>query len=61
MSSRSPDPKPTGLRPLPIERQCLNREHSPPSHLHIPAGHEWVHRCPGCGQKAVIQSSDTIC
>lgn len=75
MSSRRLDPKsfmagvarghhldePAGLHPVSEAVRCLDREHSPPSHLHVPAGHKWVHYCPSCKQKAVIYSSDTIC
>lgn len=53
--------EPAGLHPLDPQAVCLNREHSPPSNLHVPAGHKWVHYCPGCGNKSVIYSSDTIC
>lgn len=54
------DEKPkSGMRPIsdPI-KTCPHHDHRPPTHLHIPYAHEYVHVCPGCGNTTVMRSSD---
>jgi hypothetical protein len=42
-----------------VAKQCLHPEHNPPMHIHIPPGYVYEHICPACGQKRVIQGSNT--
>lgn len=34
---------------------CKDPGHNIPSHLHIPQGKRYVHICPACGQRSVLQ------
>lgn len=34
---------------------CRHPSHNPPTHLHIPQGKRYVHVCPACKQRQVIQ------
>ena len=34
---------------------CTHPSHNPPTHLHIPQGKRYVHICPSCGNKQIIQ------
>lgn len=34
---------------------CKHPEHEPPCYLHIPQGKRYVHICPSCRQRSVIQ------
>lgn len=35
--------------------KCTHIEHNPPMHLHIPQGKRYIHVCPGCKQRSVLQ------
>lgn len=39
-----------GFYDLPQESKCLDIEHEPPKHLHIPQGKGYKHICPSCGK-----------
>lgn len=43
--------------PLP----CLDRQHDPPMHLYIPPGKRYVHICPSCKRKIVLNGLSIFC
>lgn len=50
--------KPTsGLEPIPTEEKpCVDSSHFPPTHIYIPAGFQYRHRCPSCGYESVCRA-----
>lgn len=34
---------------------CNHPGHNPPTHLHIPQGKRYIHICPACKQKTILQ------
>jgi len=38
-----------------LPKRCLHPGHNPPSHLHIPQGKRYIHICPACRQRTVMQ------
>jgi hypothetical protein len=36
-------------------KTCSHIEHKPPMHLHIPQGKRYVHICPACRERTIIQ------
>ena len=38
-------------------KMCSHVGHNPPTHLHIPQGKRYIHICPGCKSRMVIQPS----
>lgn len=40
---------------------CNHPDHNPPTHIHIPYGHQLRHTCPACGREVVVRSMDVIC
>jgi hypothetical protein len=40
---------------------CKNPEHNPPTHLHIPQGKRYVHICPGCNSRVILQPPQITC
>jgi len=40
-----------------IKPVCHNPSHYPPTHLYIPAGQQYRHVCPGCGEETIVQAS----
>lgn len=34
--------------------KCTHPEHEPPSHLYVPAGEKYVHKCPACGNERIL-------
>lgn len=48
-----------GMEPIPAhEKPCNSQEHSPPTHLCIPAGMQYRHICPACGAEYVMCGSE---
>lgn len=48
-----------GFFPIPQhKRACTHPAHDFPTHLHIPAGQGYRHRCPGCGATSVAYGSE---
>lgn len=37
------------------EITCKDPDHKPPMHLHIPNGKRYIHICPACGQRSVLE------
>lgn len=35
--------------------KCTSTEHNPPTHLHIPNGKRYVHICPSCKTKIILE------
>lgn len=35
--------------------RCKHPSHNPPMHLHIPQGKRYVHICPSCGDKQILE------
>lgn len=55
-------PKPSGgMEPIPDnerrDRTCRHPGHKPPTMIHIPAGMQYRHICPGCGNVVILRSS----
>lgn len=43
------------IEPSPWLDKCKDPGHKPPMHIHIPQGKRYVHICPTCGQRTVLQ------
>lgn len=43
-----------------IKTPCLHPDHNPPSHISLPPG-EYVHICPGCGEKRTFVVPNLFC
>lgn len=39
---------------------CTDRSHNPPTHLYVPSGQKYTHRCPRCGKTFDIWGSGAI-
>jgi hypothetical protein len=49
------------FEPIPEQyKPCLDPEHRPPTHLHIPYGQQYRHTCPTCKQESVIKAMDIV-
>lgn len=38
--------------------KCMDMSHNPPTHLYIPNGASYRHRCPSCGNEQIIRAHD---
>lgn len=45
-----------GFFDLPFNSKCMDLQHEPPSHLHIPQGKGYRHICPSCGKVTTLIS-----
>lgn len=50
------DKKESGFETI-DEHACHHPEHFGPTHLYIPAGQQYRHVCPGCGQNTILRGS----
>lgn len=48
--------KKEGFFDLPKEEFCTHPQHNPPSHLYIPPGKGYRHKCPSCGKVMEVYS-----
>ena len=49
--------KQTGLMPdEEFTKPCRDPGHNPPTHMVIPQGQKYVHRCPSCGEGCTLRS-----
>lgn len=46
--------KKSGFFPLTKHIQCMDPEHTPPTHICIPPGQGYRHVCPSCGKVTTI-------
>lgn len=46
--------KESGFFPFPKDTQCMDLEHTPPTHIFIPPGQGYGHVCPTCGKATLI-------
>jgi len=54
------DDKTGGFEDDPDQGWCRHPEHSPPTHMVIPFGKRYRHKCPNCGAEQIIRSSQVI-
>lgn len=47
----------SGFVDIEQKENCLDSEHSPPTHLYIPYGKKYIHVCPKCGNRIELHSS----
>ena len=47
--SKQKDEEKEGFFDLPKEKTCRHPQHNFPSHLYIPPGKGYRHKCPACG------------
>lgn len=38
--------------------KCTHPEHEPPSHLYVPAGEKYIHKCPACGNERILVGTE---
>lgn len=46
-----------GMEPIPSNgiEPCRSPQHLPPMHIYIPAGQQYRHKCPACGNEIVVR------
>lgn len=47
--------------PFSQKEPCLDREHNAPTHLYIPPGDTYRHKCPSCGKVQIISPPNITC
>lgn len=46
-------------KPWQIKERCTHKEHNPPGYIYIPQGKRFIHVCPGCGRRTVMENPIT--